>query len=179
MRYLGRGGAYLRVADPDWDNPLDGRYAAERGGRWNPPQSFPVVYLNRERTTARANVLRKYTGLPYGPELLDPDEAPVLIETTVDLADCVDIVTEDGCVEAGLPTTYPYEADGTTVSHDRCQPIGRRAWEAREPGIACRSAAHAAGDGEELAWFALPGRPPLQVDTRLGFDAWFWNAGVP
>ena len=179
MRHVRRGGAYLRVADPEWDNPLDGRYAAERGGRWNPPQSFPVVYLNRELATAQANVLRRYVGLPYGPELLDPAEAPVLIQTTVDAADYVDIVTDAGCVEADLPATYPHNPDGTVVGHDRCQPIGRRAWDAGEPGVACRSAALGAHAGEELARFSLPGRPALQVDERFGFDAWFWVRELP
>ena len=32
-----RGGDYLRVADPAWADPLDGRFSARRGGRWNPP----------------------------------------------------------------------------------------------------------------------------------------------
>jgi len=45
MRTVERGGPYLRVADPGWEDPLDGSYAANRGGRWNPPESFAVVYL--------------------------------------------------------------------------------------------------------------------------------------
>lgn len=175
MRHVRRGGAYLRVADPEWDTPLDGRYAAEHGGRWNPPHSFPVVYLNRELPTARANVLRRYVGLPYGPELLDPDEAPVLIQTTVDTTDYVDIVTDAGCVEAGLPATYPRDSDGTRVGHERCQPIGRRAWDVGEPGNACRSAAPGADAGEELAWFHLPDKAALRVDRGFAFNAWFWS----
>ena len=45
---------------------------AERGGRWNPPESFPVVYLCRSVPVARANVYRKLEGQPYGPEDLRP-----------------------------------------------------------------------------------------------------------
>ncbi len=32
-----------RIADPAWENPLDPGFAGRRGGRWNPPDSFPVV----------------------------------------------------------------------------------------------------------------------------------------
>ena len=73
----------MRVADPDWDDPLDGRYAGERGGRWNPPESFPVVYLCRSVPVARANVYRKLEGQPYGPEDLRRGTGPVLVRTTV------------------------------------------------------------------------------------------------
>ena len=41
-----RGGVYVRVADPDWDDPLSGEFAKARGGRWNAPGAFPVVYLS-------------------------------------------------------------------------------------------------------------------------------------
>jgi len=70
-----------------------------------PRGSFPVVYLNANRDVARANVRRKYRGLPYGPESLDPVEAPILVQTNVAADDFVDIVTDDGCNIAGLPTS--------------------------------------------------------------------------
>jgi RES domain-containing protein len=72
MRTVRRGGPYLRVADPAWADPLDGRFAADRGGRWNPPESFPVVYLCGSIEVARANVYRRLAGQPYGPEDLLP-----------------------------------------------------------------------------------------------------------
>ena len=70
-----RGGPYLRVADPDWDDPLDGRFAAERGGRWNPPESFPVVYLCRSIAVARANVYRRAGATALRAEDLRPEAA--------------------------------------------------------------------------------------------------------
>src|SRR5439155_19886109 len=36
LRTIARVGDYLRVADPDWYDPLDGGFAKLRGGRWNP-----------------------------------------------------------------------------------------------------------------------------------------------
>ena len=41
---------WWRIADPAWSNPLDPDFAWRRGGRWNPPDSFPVLYLNEDRT---------------------------------------------------------------------------------------------------------------------------------
>ena len=76
MRRIRRGGAYLRIADPAWVDPLDASYSMVRGGRWNPPESFPVLYLNRDLLTARANLERKFAGRPYGPETLDPAQRP-------------------------------------------------------------------------------------------------------
>lgn len=165
-----RGGSYLRIADPRWDDPLDGFAAAVRGGRWNPPRSFPVVYLSASIDVARANVRRRLAGRPYGPEDLDPAAAPVLVTADVPEDDHVDVVTEAGCVAAGVPGTYPRD-DGDEVGWETCQPIGAAAWEAGAPGISCRSTA-APQAGEELAWF--------QRDTRLlphevrPFDDWFW-----
>jgi hypothetical protein len=40
------GRVWLRVADPEWADPLDPSWAAERVGRWNPPASFPTLHLN-------------------------------------------------------------------------------------------------------------------------------------
>ena len=42
---------------------------------------FPVVYLNGDERVARANVLQRFEGLPYGPEDLEPSAAPALVST--------------------------------------------------------------------------------------------------
>jgi len=167
-----RGGGYLRVADPGWKDPLSGEYAGRAGGRWNPPGGFAVVYLNADVRVARANVLARFAGLPYGPEDLEPSAAPVLVSTEVEPADFADLVSAAGCVAAGLPATYPKDAAGLPVPHAACRPVGRAAWDAGLPGIACRSAAPAApADGEELAWF--PRGRSLKVLGVRRFDDWF------
>ena len=167
-----RGGVYVRVADPDWDDPLSGEFAKARGGRWNAPGSFPVLYLNGDERVARANVLQRFAGLPYGPEDLEPSAAPVLVSALVPEDDFVDVVSEAGCVAVGLPATYPADDDGAPVSHEACRPVGRAAWDAGLPGIACRSAAPAAPPGgEELARFGRgEALTPLQVRRFLD---WF------
>jgi RES domain-containing protein len=172
MLVIRRGGEYYRVADPAWTDPLTGRFAREAGRRWNPPGSFPVVYLNADETVARANVARLYAGRPYGPEDFKQGLAPTLVTVRVAEGDYVDIVTDAGCVAAGLPQSYPFDAAGAVVPHEVCQPIGQAAWDAGHPGVACRSAAPGApANGEELAWFAR-GRRLRALDVRP-FADWF------
>ena len=172
FRTVRRGGRYLRVADPSWDDPLDGSYSKRLGGRWNAPGSYPVVYLNAGLTGARANVRRKLEGLPYGPEDLEPSAAPLLVITEVGTDEHVDVVTDEGCRAARLPASYPW-SDGELVPWTACQAIGQQAWDQGFPGIACRSAAPGTGrDDEELAWFERD--RSLSVLEKRVFDDWFW-----
>ena len=78
MRHLRRGGAYVRVADPSWNSPLDARYSRRLGGRWNAPGSFDVVYLNRSVDVARAQVRHKLEPRGIRPEDLSPERGPAL-----------------------------------------------------------------------------------------------------
>ncbi len=166
-----RGGEYFRVADPDWVDPLDGTHSMQRGGRWNAPGSFPVVYLNAAVSTARANVLARLRNQPFAPEDLNPAAAPVLVTTNVASDDFVDVVTDAGCRAAGLPESYP-RLNGAIIGHEVCQPIGRRAWDEGRRGIACRSAADGASEAdEELAWFDRG--TPLAPLRSQAFDEWF------
>lgn len=172
MNHLERGGRYLRVADPAWSDPLGGGFSQAVGGRWNSADSFPVVYLCGDEHVARANVDRLYEGLPYGPEDIDRDGGPDLMATDVPVAAYVDALTAAGCEAVGLPTTYPLDADGSVVPWRRCQRIGEAAWEAGEPGIACRSAApRARRGGEELAHFDRG--VALNVVERRRFGDWY------
>jgi hypothetical protein len=169
VRTVKRGGRYLRVADPAWNDPLDGTYAGIVGGRWNPPDSFPVLYLCAEVAVARANVFRLLEGLPYGPEDLRPETAPVLVSATVPEGRFLNAVTDAGLGDLGLPRTYPRDGRGRPVPWSRCQPHGSAAHEAGLPGIAARSAG--AAKGEELAYF---GRRRLRRGAVRPFEDWFW-----
>lgn len=175
VRHVEQGGRFRRVADPAWADPLDPSYAQRAGGRWNPPQSFGVVYLCTDVATARANVARLYVGLPYGPEDLEPDRAPQLVEVEIASESYVDAVSAVGLRALQLPLSYPVDADGTTVPHGVCQPIGQRLYDEGELGIAARSAAPGVAHGWELAWFAQPGRSPLVAEMRRPFESWFWT----
>ncbi len=129
-----RGGVYVRVADPNWDDPLNGEYAKARGGRWNAPGAFPVVYLNGDVRVARANVLQRFEGLPYGPEDLEPSAGPVLVSTAVPEDEFVDVVSDAGCIAVGLPPTYPVDEEDAPVPHEACRPVGQGAWDAGPAG---------------------------------------------
>jgi RES domain-containing protein len=182
MKILRRGGRYLRVADPDWDDPLDGSYSARFGGRWNPRASFAVCYLNRDLLTAKANARhlleRRLAGLPFTVDDIDPDELPVLVATDVEDEEFIDVVTDEGCEAVGLPRTYPRQSDGAPVQWDRCQEIVNAAWEEGRTGIACRSAAETApADGEEMAWFQRDRR--LEAVERRRFSEWYGPVDWP
>ncbi len=172
FRHLRRGGLHFRVADPGWRRPLEGRYSEERGGRWNGPWSFPVVYLFDTIGLARSYVLRRHRGLPYSVLDMAPDRRPVLVHTEVPRTTYVDVVTDSGCLAASLPSTYPLDEHGAEVPWERCRPIGQAAWDQGEPGIACRSASARPDDaGDELAWFQRQSR--LRSARRQRFDEWF------
>jgi len=149
-----RGGAYNRLAEPAWEDPLDISFSKAHGGRWNAPGTFGVLYLNASETMARAQVQRKLAGHPYGVEDLDPAEQHDLVEVDVPWGEFLDCVSNDGLLAVGLPASYPDDAAGGMTGHEPCQAIGATAYADGLPGVACRSAAMAAPAGdEELAVF--------------------------
>jgi RES domain len=173
VRHVARGDTYVRVVDPSWRDPLTPEHARRGGGRWNPPGAFGVTYLNASRSVARAQVRHKLEPRGIRPEDLDPAAGPVLVRTEVPQDRYVDAVTERGLAALGLPASYPLDADGRVVPQETCRPIGLRAQEAREPGIACRSAARTApAGGEELAYF---GRKRLRAASVERFADWYWS----
>ena len=173
MRHVTRQGRCWRVADPEWPDPLSPDYARERGGRWNPPGAFGVIYLNASRPVARAQVLQRLEPRGIHPEDLDQTAGPVLVGAELPSGRYVDAVTDAGLRALGLSTSYPLDTSGRTVPHSACQPIGPRAREANEPGVACRSAARRAPpDSEELAYFGGAKLCALQVEA---FAEWFWG----
>jgi hypothetical protein len=173
--HVDRGRRVFRVADPDWTDPLDSSFAAQTGGRWNPPASFGVLNVFDSVAVARANVEHLFVGLPYGPEDLDNGAAPMLLDLDVPVESYADAVTDTGLVRLGLPTTYPRDSAGRTVPHSICQPIGQAVHDDVEPGVACRSAAVGTA-GEELVWFALQSRSRPKLAQMRSFEEWFWTA---
>jgi hypothetical protein len=167
--------AWFRVADPGWADPLDPGYAAAAGGRWNPPGSFPVLYLNEDVVTARINLQVFLAGLPYGPEDLRDHAGPVLVEAALPRRqDVADVHSPGGVSAAGLPASYPRDASGVLIGHERCQPIGVTALEAGLRGVRCRSARAPYGAGRELAWFPASPRSRARTIAVQAFTAWFW-----
>jgi RES domain-containing protein len=80
-------GAAFRQQSPRHD-PLSGDGARILGGRFNPPESFPVLYLCTTRACAVAE-FRRFAGRhPIGPEAFLPR---VLYEYTVALTSVLDL----------------------------------------------------------------------------------------
>lgn len=167
--------SWWRIADPSWADPLDPRFAQRRGARWNPPESFPTLYLNEDMVTARLNLRAFIAGWPYEPEELRVDAGPVLVECTLPRRQLVgDMHTPEGIRAAGLPATYPLDRDGAVIEHDRCQLIGMRAKAQGLRGVRARSAQSRDGAGREMAWFPASLRSVARRVATLSFALWFW-----
>jgi hypothetical protein len=170
------GHIWYRIAELGWSDPLDPSFAAVRGGRWNPPNSHPTLYLNEDRTTARLNLRAFIDGWPYEPEDLRDDTGPLLVHATLPADQRVaDIHSPRGVAAVGLPPSYPRYGNGRPVGHDRCRPIGLEAKRAGLRGVRCRSARVPEGAGRELAWFPAGRRSRARELTRQLFGEWFWG----
>ncbi len=172
---LADGHTWWRIADPAWEDPLDPSYAARVGGRWNPPDSFPTLYLSEDLVTARANLRKFIADWAYEPEDLRPGRAPLLVGARLPRAQrAADLHTPRGLARAGLPRTYPRDASGAPVPHAACQSVGVRASEAGLRGVRARSAQTADGVGRELAWFPATARSRAREVARSAFADWYW-----
>lgn len=167
---------WWRIADPAWHSPVDPTYAAQVGGRWNPPGSWPTLYLNEDVVTARLNVQLFTAAWPYEPEDLRPEHAPLLVGVTLPRSQRVaDIHTPGGVDAAGLPTTYPRDQDGNLVGHEVCQAVGETAHTAGLRGIRSRSATSPLGEGRELAWYPASARSQPSITQTRAFMHWYWT----
>lgn len=170
---------WYRVANEDWGDPLDPTFAEHYGGRWNPPGSFPALYLNEDIETAQAQIHRMLNGYPVHPDDLDDLEAPyVLIAATLPTRQVVaDAVTDVGLDGLGLPATYPLDADDATVPHKTCQPIGSSVRDEGLRGVHTRSAVTPDGTGRELSWFpARRSSKATPIGETLSFSQWWYLA---
>ena len=150
---------WWRVADPIWKDPLNPMYSKKTGGRWNPPNGFPTLYLNGDRQTARCNVGSFIGDGPYEPEDLRDEAAPILIGCELPRNQVVgDAVTNSGVRAAGLPDTYPLDAEGSVVKREVCQDIGTQIKAEGKRGVHARCAKSSNRGDLELAWFPASSR---------------------
>ena len=172
---LSNSHTWWRIADRAWTNPLDPGFAKVHGGRWNPPNGFPTLYVNEDQVTARMNLRTFIARWPYAPEDLRADTGPVLIGVALPRQQRVaDLHTHAGVAAAGLPETYPLDVTGSRVPHSSCQPIGVQAKTDGLRGVRARSAPSPDGAGRELAWFPATERSVARATEVLGFEAWYW-----
>ena len=127
--------------------PLRRRSAAAAGTRRSrSPSSTSAARFRSPGRTSTASSRDSRTGR----RTCAPGPVLSWCATTVPEDRYLNVVTDAGCRDAGLPRTYPLDSRRRIVPWRRCQPIGLRAWEAGLPGVAARSAT---GPGEELAYF--------------------------
>jgi hypothetical protein len=168
------GRVWLRLAEPEWENPLDPSFATASGGRWNPPGSYAVLYLNGDVQTAQLQIERMLAGSPVHPDDLD-DAAYVLVAATLPRSQwSADAVTAPGLRALGLPTTYPRDPSGAQIGHASCRAIGTALRRDALRGVWCRSACTSDGRGRELAWFpaTLRSRARPVWDDPLPLGRW-------
>jgi|GEM_PF-336319 len=168
---------WLRVADANWDDPLDPTHAQRLGGRWNPPASYPTLYLCEDLATARAQIRELLAGWPAHPEDLRDDAPIVLVAARLPARQQVAEARSDaGLAALGLPRTYPLDSRGRTIGHQRTQPIGAAVHGQGLRGVWCRSAKTPDGTGVELAWFPAAGARAQAATARpVPFRRW-WSA---
>jgi hypothetical protein len=173
---LAEGHAWLRIADPNWSDPLDPTFARERGQRWNPPGTFSALYLNEDLVTARLNLRLFIAGWPFEPEDLRGDNGPCLVSARLPRGQRVaDVHSRAGVAAVGLPPTYPLDANGFLIGHQTCQSIGVEVHQKGLRGLRCRSARAPDGAGRELAWFPATSRSRATLIGTVPFDAWFYG----
>jgi hypothetical protein len=173
---LADGHVWFRIAEAAWADPLDPSYAATRGGRWNPPNSHPTLYLNEDPVTARLNLRSFIEGWPYEPEDLRDDTGPVLVHATLPGDQRVaDAHSRAGVAAVGLPPGYPLDEHGRLVGHAVCQPIGLEVKRAGLRGVRARSARAPDGAGRELAWFPAGARSRARSLSIEPFERWYWG----
>ncbi len=94
-------GSAFRQQSPRHD-PLSGEGARIMGGRFNPPESFPVLYLCSTRRCAVAEFRQFAKRHPIGPEGFLPR---VLYEYSVEFASVLDLT------DARVLTTFELDAE--------------------------------------------------------------------
>lgn len=173
---LSNGWRWWRIAERAWRDPLDPDFARVRGGRWNPPDSYPTLYLNEDLVTARLNLRAFISSWPFEPEDLRADTGPLLIGATLPRdQDVCDAHTPEGIRALDLPATYPLASNGRLVGHDRCAAIGQAIRDRDLRGVRARSAQARDGAGREVAWFPATARSRARRVARLTFDRWYWG----
>ncbi|MEX1164560.1 MAG: RES family NAD+ phosphorylase [Nitriliruptor sp.] len=167
---------WSRIYDASWDDPLDPSFARLLGGRWNPPGSWPTLYLDEDVVTARLNLTRFIADWPYEPEDLADDTGPHLAIATLPRSQRVaDLHSAKGVAAVGLPASYPLDRTGELVGPGVCQAIGEQVHTAGLRGVRCRSAQAPLGAGREVAWFPATSRSRAHLVTRRPFTDWFWG----
>jgi RES domain-containing protein len=123
-------------------NPLSGEGARLHGGRFNPPESFPALYICRSRSCAVAELRRLGERQAIGVEGLLPRR---LYRYEMDLDQVLDLTSDEVRAHVGIGLEFLTGPDWTT-----CQELGTMAHALGVMGINSPSAT---GVGDVLVVF--------------------------
>lgn len=123
-------------------DPLSGAGARALGGRWNPPDSFPVLYLATDKDTVTAEFRRLAKRQGLGVESFLPR---AMYEYDVALTTLLD-VTDSATRDAVSLTLDDIAADELSA----CQAVGEAAYACQRSGVIAPSAT---GSGTVVAVF--------------------------
>jgi RES domain-containing protein len=139
-----------------------GEGARQAGGRWNPPDSFPVIYtaLSESTVVSEFQRLAARSGLPPASFV-----RRTLCLIDVELQGVLDLRSGDNLSRVGLSVEQL-----TSYSMRECQAVGEAAHRLNLEGILAPSAT---GTGEVLAVFELN----LRADSRVSeLERRAWSA---
>lgn len=153
-----RGDAF-RHLPPAYD-PLSGRGARIHGGRWNPPDSFSVLYLGLDRRT----VVDEFERLAHRQRRDPGDFLPrAFYRYDLVLQNVLDLRDAEALEAIGLSA-----AELASDQLAACQRVGHAAHDAGREGILAPSAA---GDGTVFALF-LDGMQPRSTIAPTRMELW-------
>lgn len=124
-------------------DPLSGAGARIQGGRWNPPNSFSVLYLATDQATVSREFQRLLTRQRLPPDSFLPR---AMYSYEVELTALLDL-RQDAARESVNLTTDDLRADDLAC----CQAVGEAAYSCRRSGILAPSAT---GQGTVVAVFS-------------------------
>jgi RES domain-containing protein len=157
-------GIAYRQQSPGFD-PTSGAGARRAGGRFNPPNSFPVLYLALSRETAAAELRHAADGVGLPVSSVLPRE---LFRYGVRLSRVVDLRDETTRTELGVSIEELLAPD-----RGRSQALGAAVEGSGTEAVVCPSAT---GAGDILAIF-VDNVPATAVKPRL-LDTWDVEADV-
>jgi RES domain-containing protein len=169
-------GTLFRCVRHSTTEPLTGRFAADGGGRWNPPSSFPVLYTFTAQNLARTWVAATWADVSVTLDELQPELQPDLLILEVAVDPVADLASDAGLMAGGLPATYP-EGFETRASWGVTRPVGVRIHDQRLWGLITRSASATSWtvplvNWGEVAIFTEFAPEPKLVD-RIPYPDWF------